>query len=89
MTLLEVALSVAAAMIVSAPFAIWHFGIAGLRFGWIGLGILAVATLWVLAGDGRLGFALATTWLGAFSYVGAFALIAHASGQLRIGDRAR
>ena len=70
------------AVIVTAPFAIWHYGMVGLRFGYAGLALLALATLWKAADDGAAAFVMLIVWLGAFSYVGVFALIAHASGQL-------
>ena len=44
--------------------------------------LLALATLWKAADDGAAAFVMLVVWLGAFSYVGVFALIAHASGQL-------
>ena len=78
----EIMLWIAGAVIVTAPFAIWHYGMAGLRFGYFGLAILAVATLWKAADDSAAGLAMLVVWLGAFSYVGVFALVAHAADQL-------
>ena len=78
----EIMLWVSGAAVITAPFAIWHYGIVGLRFGLVGLALLALATLWKAADDGAAAFVMLIVWLGAFSYVGVFALIAHASGQL-------
>jgi hypothetical protein len=82
----EVTLWIVGAIVVSAPFAIWHYGLAGLRFGFAGVAIFAVATLWQLASDSKNGVAMVAVWLTAFSYVGAFALIAHAAGHLNRGS---
>ena len=78
----EIMLWISGAAVITAPFAIWHYGMIGLRFGFAGLALFAVVTVWKLADDFAVGFALLVTWLAAFSYVGVFALIAHAAGQL-------
>ena len=50
-----------------------------MKIGFVGLGVLGVATLHALSQDARAGFSMLLVWLAAFSYHGVFALIVHAA----------
>ena len=88
MGLTEILLWIAGAVILTAPYAIWHWGVVGLRFGFSGLGVGAIVTLWFIANDAPAAMGMLSAWLGAFSYVAVFALIAHAAGRPLYGEGA-
>ena len=77
----EAMLWTAGGMIVLAPFLTWHFGLTGVRYGFVGLAILGLALLYALTQDARAG-PMFLVWLAAFSYHGIFALIVHADGSI-------